>query len=201
MKLYHSTTSPYVRKVMAVLHIAGLVDRVELIPGSGTPLEPNDQTVGANPLGKVPCLVTDDGEALFDSRVITRYLDDLGGAGLYPDDRIWRVLTVESLADGILDAALLANYESRLRPEEIRFTPWIAGQEAKARRATAALEDRLQADLTGALTIGHVAVGCALGYLDLRFPRIGWREGAPRLADWYARFSKEPFMEATAPQV
>lgn len=201
MKLYHSTTSPYVRKVMAVLHIAGLVDRVELIPGSGTPLEPNDQTVGANPLGKVPCLVTDDGEALFDSRVITRYLDDLGGAGLYPDDGVWRVLTVESLADGILDAALLANYESRLRPEEIRFTPWIEGQEAKARRATAALEDRLQADLTGALTIGHVAVGCALGYLDLRFPRIGWREGAPRLADWYARFSKEPFMEATAPQV
>ena len=201
MKLYHSTTSPYVRKVMAVLHIAGLADRTELIPGSGTPLKPNEETIGANPLGKVPCLVTDDGEALFDSRVITRYLADLGRAGLYPDDRIWRVLTVEALADGILDAALLAIYESRLRPEEIRFAPWVEGQKAKALRATAALDDRLDEDLTGALTIAHVAVGCALGYLDLRFPDLGWRERSPRLDDWYAGFATEPFMEATTPQV
>ena len=200
MKLYHSTTSPYVRKVMAVLHVTGLTERVKLIPGSGTPLAPNEGTVAANPLGKVPCLVTDDGEALFDSRVITRYLDHLAAAGLYPDDRLWRVLTVEALAEGILDAALLATYERRLRPEEMRFAPWVEGQKTKALRATTALERRLDADLAEDLTMAQIATGCALGYLDLRFPDLAWREGAPRLADWYAAFAHEPFMEATAPR-
>ena len=201
MKLYHSTTSPYVRKVMAVLHMTGRADEVELIPGSGSPLEPNEDTVGANPLGKVPCLVTDAGEALYDSRVITRYLDHVGQGGLYPEgDALFRVLTLEALADGILDAALLVVYESRLRPEEKRFTPWVEGQIGKILRAVATLERDVREDLTGAPTMAHVAVGCALGYIDLRLPELDWRDTAPGLADWYRDFAGKPYMQATVPQ-
>ncbi|MEE8455410.1 MAG: glutathione S-transferase N-terminal domain-containing protein, partial [Limibaculum sp.] len=112
MKLYHSPLSPYVRKVMVTLHLTGQLGEVELIPGSGTPLAPNDATVGANPLGKIPCLIGDDGMAMFDSRVICRYLDHRAKAGLYPEgDALFPVLTAEALAEGIIDAVLLTAYE------------------------------------------------------------------------------------------
>ena len=200
MKLYHSATSPYVRKVMVVLHMTGQTGAVEIVPGSGTPLAPNDQTITANPLGKVPCLVTDDGEALFDSRVISRYLDHAGQGGLYPPgDALFRVLTLEALADGILDAALLVVYESRLRPEELRFAPWVEGQKGKILRAVAVLETRVRDDLMGAPTMAHIAIGCALGYVDFRLPQLGWRDTAPALADWYRDFAGTPAMQATVP--
>ena len=201
MKLYHSETSPYVRKVMVVLHLTGQLDRVELEPGSGTPLEPNAATAAANPLGKVPCLVTDAGEALFDSRVITRYLDHLGQGGLYPSgDALFRVLTLEALADGILDAALLVVYEGRLRPEELRFAPWVEGQTAKVRRSIETLEPRVADDLSGRPTMAHVAIACALGYVDFRLPHLGWRDTDPSLAAWYHDFAATPAMQATAPK-
>ena len=201
MKLYHSATSPYVRKVMVVLHMTGQTDAVELLPGSGTPLAPNERTVDANPLGKVPCLVTDGGESLFDSRVVTRHLDHRARAGLYPEgDALFRVLKLEALADGILDAAILVVYESRLRPEEIRFAPWVEGQKAKILRAVGVLETRVADDLAGAQTMAHVAIGCALGYVDFRLPALGWHEKAPALADWYRGFSGTPAMQATVPQ-
>lgn len=200
MKLYHSGTSPYVRKVMVVLHLGGMADGVELIPGSGTPLAPNEGTMSANPLGKVPCLVTDGGEAIFDSRVITRYLDDLCGTGLYPTGpSLWGVLTREAAADGILDAGILAVYEKRLRPEAIRFPDWVAAQTGKIRRTIAALEDVAEA-LDGTVTADHIAIACALGYVDFRFADLCWRDDAPRLAAWYQAFSARPEMMATAPK-
>jgi glutathione S-transferase len=108
MKLYHSPTSPYVRKVMLTLHLTGQLDEVDLIAGSGTPMAPNEGTVAHNPLGKIPCLIGDDGAALFDSRVICHYLDHRAKGGLYPDgDALFPVLTTEALADGIIDAVLL----------------------------------------------------------------------------------------------
>ncbi len=199
MKLYHSATSPYVRKVMVALHLAGRAEAVELVPGSGSALEPNADTCAANPLGKIPCLVTDDGLALFDSRVITRYVDATFGAGLYPEgDALWPVLAREALAEGIVDAALLVVYEGRLRPEELRFSPWVQGQMSKIHRALGRLEG--EAGRWGEGTdAGLVAVGCALGYLDLRFPDLGWREGRPALAEWAERFLARPEMQATAP--
>ncbi|MCL5777998.1 glutathione S-transferase [Limibaculum sp. FT325] len=200
MKLYYSATSPYVRKAMVILHLGRLADRVELIAGSGTPLAPNEGTLAVNPLGKVPCLVTDVGEAIFDSRVICRYLDHVAGTGLYPsDDSIWKVLTRESLADGILDAGILAVYERRLRPEPIRMQAWVDGQVAKVRHAIAALEADADA-LAGPVRADHVAIGCALGYIDFRFADLGWRAGAPRLAAWYETFAATPAMAATAPK-
>ena len=200
MKLYHSGTSPYVRKVMAILHLGNMTDRVELIAGSGNPLAPNPRTVGANPLGKVPCLVTDAGQALFDSRVICRYLDDLGGLGLYPTDgTLWGCLTREALADGIVDAGILAIYEGRLRPETIRFQPWVDGQLDKIRRAIAVLEGEAGL-LVGPPRIDQIAIGAALGHVDFRFGDLGWRDAAPKLAAWYETFAATPAMAATAPK-
>lgn len=200
MKLYHSATSPYVRKVMIVLHMTGQLDETELVTASGTPLEPDEGAVGVNPLGKVPCLVTDEGQALYDSRVITRYLDARGRAGLYPEgDALWTVLTTEALAEGILDAALLTVYEVRLRPEEKRFLSWVEGQEGKIVRAVAALETKVASELDGAPTAAHVAVGAALGYLDLRLGSLDWRNLAPELAAWYEQFAEKPWMQATVP--
>ncbi len=199
MKLYHSPTSPYVRKVMVTLDLTGQLGDVELIPGSGTPLAPTDATIGVNPLGKIPCLIGDDGAAIFDSRVICRYLDHRARAGLYPEgDALFPVLTVEALADGITDAGLLATYEWRLRPEEIRYQPWVDGQTAKVERALAVLE---QTDLvlSGPINAARIAAGCALGYVDFRLADLGWRDRCPTLAAWYAEFAATPAMKATVP--
>ena len=199
MKLYHSATSPYVRKVMVVLHLTGQTGAAELVEGSGTPLAPNEGTCSANPLGKVPCLVTEDGLALYDSRVITRYLDARGKGGLYPEgEALWPVLAMEALADGMLDAAILVVYESRLRPGELRFAPWVQGQMSKIYRALGWLEGQAGRWRDG-WDAGRVGVACALGYLDLRFSEMGWREGRPALAEWYERAAAAEAMRATAP--
>ncbi len=208
MKLYHSPTSPYVRKVMVTLDLTGQLGEVELIPGSGTPLAPNEATIGVNPLGKVPCLIGDSpigngGAAIFDSRVICRYLDHRvnSGAkgGLYPaDDALFPVLTVEALADGIIDAALLATYEWRLRPEEFRYQPWVDGQVAKIERGLAALE-QTDVVLSGPMNAAKIAAACAIGYIDFRLADLGWRDGCPKLAAWYAEFAAMPAMKATVP--
>ncbi|MEM9146073.1 MAG: glutathione S-transferase [Pseudomonadota bacterium] len=199
MKLFHSETSPYVRKVMVVLHLTDQLGAVELIPGSGTPLQPNEGTCSVNPLGKVPCLVTEQGVALYDSRVITRYLDSRAGGGLYPQgDALWSVMAWEALAEGVIDAALLVVYEGRLRPAELRFGPWIQGQMSKIHRALGELEGQ-SGRFGEEPDAAQIAVGCALGYLDLRFGDLGWRDGRPGLAAWYQSFAARPAMQATAP--
>lgn len=206
MRLFHSPTSPYVRKVVILLHETGLSDRVELVRAAGTPLDPGTLPVDHNPLGKVPVLETADG-VIFDSRVICRYLDDLAQAGAYPEGGgIWRTLTLEALADGILDAALLMVYETRLRPEDVRFSPWVAAQATKITRALDAL-DALEADWMPHLTavrdgcpdMGAIAVGAALGYVDFRLGHLDWRAGHPQLAAWEAMFATRPSMCATIP--
>ncbi|WRH62924.1 MAG: glutathione S-transferase [Fuscovulum sp.] len=200
MHLYFSPTSPYVRKVMVLLHETGQIGEVELVMGSGNPVDPAGAPLDANPLGKVPALERPDGPALYDSRVICRYLDARAGAGLYPEGaRLWDTLTVEATGDGILDAALLMVYEGRIRPEELRFAPWVEGQWAKVDRALDALETRWIAHLEGPLDAGQIAVGCALGYLDFRHDARDWRNGRPRLAGWFAGFDVRASMRATVP--
>jgi glutathione S-transferase len=136
---------------------------------------------------------------MYDSRVITRYLDARAAGGLYPEgDALWPVLAREALADGIIDAALLAVYEGRLRPEELRFSPWVQAQKSKVLRALGALEGEAGRFRDG-IDASLVALGCALGYLDFRFADLGWREGRPALADWYAAFAERPEMLATRP--
>ena len=200
MLLFHSPTSPYVRKVMVLLHESGLLDQVELVTGSGTPLDPGAAPLDANPLGKVPALEREDGPALFDSRVICRYLDDRAKAGLYPTGAaLWDTLVLEAAADGILDAALLMVYEWRLRPEELRFAPWVEGQWAKIDRALTMIESRLLPQVQGPLDMGQIALACALGYLDFRHADRDWRAGRPHLAAWEAEFAARPSMQATRP--
>ncbi|MBA4351282.1 MAG: glutathione S-transferase [Rhodobacter sp.] len=200
MRLYFSPTSPYVRKVMVLLHETGQIGDVELVAGSGNPVDPAGAPLDANPLGKVPALERPDGPALYDSRVICRYLDDRAASGLYPEGaRLWDTLTVEATGDGILDAALLMVYEGRIRPEELRYGPWVEGQWAKVDRALDALETRWVAHLQGPLDAGQIAVGCALGYLDFRHHVRDWRNGRPRLAGWFAGFGARASMRATVP--
>ncbi|GHC30756.1 MULTISPECIES: glutathione S-transferase [Gemmobacter] len=200
MRLFHSPTSPYVRKVMVLLHETGLLPRVELVAAQGTPVDPGSMPVDRNPLGKIPALETDEGVALYDSRVICRYLDDLGTAGLYPPaPALWEVLTLEATADGILDAAILMVYESRVRPEERRHPDWVEGQWAKIARALDAAERRWSGHLAGPLDMGQIALGCALAYLDFRHSDRPWRAAHPHLAAWEAEFSGRASMLATRP--
>ena len=200
MKLYHSPTSPYVRKVMVLLHETGQLGDVTLEPTSGTPVDPAQGLGAKNPLSKVPALERPDGPALYDSRVICAYLDDRASSGLYPAGaRRWDTLTLEATADGILDAALAMTYEARLRPEEIRWQPWVEGQWDKIARACTALNTRWMSHLAGPLDMGQIAVACALGYVDLRHDARGWRSGNDALATWYAAFSQRPSMVQTVP--
>lgn len=199
MRLYHSPTSPYVRKVMIHLIETGQRDAVTLVSASGTPIDPGTMPLAQNPLGKIPALERDDGPAIYDSPVICRYLDDRIGGQLYPKGpALWDTLTLEATADGILDAAILMVYEWRVRPEEKRVPEWVEGQWAKVTRALDAIESRWMAHLSGPLDMGQVSVACALAYLDFRHADRPWRDGRPHLAAWFARFSDRDSMKATA---
>lgn len=107
------------------------------------------------------------------------------------------MLTAEALADGVTDAGLLAAYEWRLRPEEIRYQPWVDGQLGKMRRGLAMLEQTALVT-AGPMTAARIAAACTLGYMDFRFPDLDWRETCPKLAAWYAEFAATPAMVATA---
>ncbi|SFP34876.1 glutathione S-transferase [Tranquillimonas alkanivorans] len=201
LRLHHSAASPFVRKVMVLLHETGQVADVEIVPANVGPLKTGDPTLSHNPLGKIPTLTRDDGPALYDSRVICRYLDARTQAGLYPEARLWEALTLEATADGIMDAIVLIVTEGRVRDEAMRSQPWIEAQYLKATRALDVIEDRWMSHLSGRLDIGQIGVGCALGYLDLRTSDRDWRAAHPALARWYARFAERPSMLATAPPV
>lgn len=199
MKIFHSPASPFVRKVMIVAHEVGLADRIERLPAKAGPVE-RDATIRAeNPLGQVPTFLTDDGEALYDSRVVAEYLDDLGGGGLFGQGAArWRNLTDAALADGMLGAALLARYERVLRPETLRWEAWTGGQLAKVADGLAAIEARA-AGFGDRFDIGTIGFACALGYLDFRFPELAWRDGRPAAAAWFAAISERPSIAATVP--
>jgi glutathione S-transferase len=187
--------------VMVALHETRLVGQVELVPSQGAPLKSGASPVAANPLGKVPTLERDDGCALYDSRVILRYIDASAGSGsLYPaPPRLWETLTLEATAQGIAEAALLMLYEERLRPPEQRWAEWVEAQWTKVARALDAIEARWMSHLAGRLDASQIAVACAVGYLDFRHAERDWRSGRPALAAWEATFAQRPAMLATRP--
>ena len=200
MKLCYSPTSPYVRKVVILAQEAGLDGRVERIESNAW--NEADPLPNTNPLGKVPALVTDEGEALYDSVVICEYLDSLhDGTKFFPANGAarWRALRQHALANGILDAAILAMLENKRRPEELRWDAWSTRQTDKITRGLDKLENEA-ADLGAAPDIATITVGCALGYLDFRFPDLGWRGSRPALAAWYESFSQRPSFQATVPK-
>jgi glutathione S-transferase len=200
LELFSSPATPFGRKVAVALQEMGLADQVKVTLVSGNAVDPGTMPLDKNPLGKIPALTRPEGGPLYDSRVICRYLDSLAGVGLYPSGRaLWDVLVLEALADGMTDAALLVVYEARIRPEPLQFGPWVEGQWAKVSRALDAVEAQWLPHLQGGLDMGQIALGCALGYLDLRLGARNWREGRPGLAHWYEGFAQRPAMKATAP--
>lgn len=200
MKLYDNPASPFCRKVTVLLHETGQIDEVEIIPAAGHPTAPGTLPLSENPLGKIPTLIRPDAPAMYDSRVICRFLDDRAGAGLYPEHRLWDTLVLEATAEGIMEAAVLSVYERRSRPEATQDEAWIDAQWAKIARALDALNARWMSHLHGRFDMGQVAVGVALGYLDFRLPHRDWRTGRDALAAWEATFRERPSMLATAPK-
>lgn len=196
MKLAFSAASPYVRKVMACAIARGIDDRIE----KWTVPTVDPSLAAENPLSKVPTLITDAGERLYDSPVICEYLDSVGDApGLFPPagPARWKALTQQALGDGIMDATQPRRREIALPQDEGRQS-YIALQQGKVARALDALE--AEAGSLGALrTVGEIAIACALGYLDFRYPHEPWRPGHPQLEAWYARVVTLPAMVGTMP--
>ncbi len=200
MKIFYSPASPFVRKCMVVAHELGIAERIERLPSAAGPVKRDATILPTNPLGQVPTFLTDDGQALFDSRVICEYLNDQQGGTLFPasGQARWARLTELSLADGMTAAALLARYENVLRPQEFRWADWTDGQLAKVRTGLEWLEKEA-AGFGERVDIGTIAFGCALGYMDFRFPEVDWRARAPRSAEWFEAFNRRASMQATLP--
>jgi glutathione S-transferase len=198
MKIYFSPFSPYVRKCLVVAQEVGLGDRIERLAASAHPVQRDQTIIASNPLGKVPTLLTDEGVALYDSRVISEYLNDLGRGSLFPPPGAarWEALTNQSLADGILDAALLARYEVTVRPQALNWADWVNGQLDKIVTSFDALEKKA-GGFDDRVDIGTISLGCALWYLDLRFADMGWRARYPKVAAWYERIGQRPSMKMT----
>jgi len=203
MKLYYRAPSPFSRKVRVLAHELNLNERLELahLDEGFTPMNPGQDLLTVNPVGKIPVLALEDGRCLYDSRVICEYLDTLhDGQRLFPEAEIarWQALTRQALADGIMDAAVNIRYEIVLRPEKLRWAEWRQGQMQKIYRSLDELEQDTDL-LDGVVDIGVIAVGCALGYLDFRFPKKAWRESRPALTVWYKQFASRSSMQATPP--
>jgi len=199
MKLHWSPRSPFVRKVMVVVHELGLADRIACVRTVAATTKPHVELMQDNPLSKIPTLVLDDGTVIYDSPVICEYLDGLdGGPKLHPAEPKARLVALrrQALGDGFLDMLVL------LRDERMRTHPSDVLKASAAVRKAAVLNslDR-EADSLAATPfgIGHIAIGCALSYLDFRYTDEDWRQGHPRIASWHAAFAARPSVRATEP--
>jgi glutathione S-transferase len=196
MKLHWSPKSPYVRKVMVCAHELGMVPRLELVRSVAAMLKPNPAIMADNPLSKIPTLVREDGSTLFDSTVICEYLNDQAGGTLFPPngEAKWQALRWQAFGDGLLDVLILwRNEREREQPLEALLDAF----ELKTRASLKVLEEETVALGNAPFSIGHVSIGCALGYLDYRFAALGWRALAPQLAGWFSELSARPSFQAT----
>ena len=201
MTLHWSPRSPDVRKVMIVAHELGLQDRLRTVRTVVGGTTPHRELMDINPLGKIPTLELEEGSALYDSPVICEYLDTLhSGAKLFPSAWPERGVALRRLAlgDGMLDAALPWLGE-RFRPADRQSQAHNDLWRAKLVASVDALEREAQALRDGVFSIGHVAIGVALGYLDFRFGELSWRDGHPKLAGWHETFNARPAVHANPP--
>ena len=202
MKLHWSPRSPFVRKVMILAHETGLAERLTLARTQVAMTEPNVPLLDENPLGKIPTLVLDNGQILYDSPVICEYLDTLhGGKRFFPPSgpQKWLALRRQALGDGILDLLVLWRNE-RIKPRERQTQVLLDAFALKLDRSLAALEQEAP-ELQGGFDIGHIALGCAPSYIDFRFPDIDWRKDHPRLAAWHAGFESRRSVQLTRPNL
>ena len=194
-----SLPSPFGRKVRMAIDTIGLTDQVEVVNADTN--DPADSLRGQNPLGKIPALILDDGQALFDSRVIVEHLEMLDCRGILIPTGAARidVLRQQALADGLLDAALLQVYERRYRPETHVVASWLAHQQGKVDRTLEFIAQEPPVPGADGPHIGEITLAAALGYLDLRFEGE-WRSAHPTLAVWLADFAQRvPSFARTAP--
>jgi len=201
MKLHWSSRSPFVRKVMITVHELQLVEQVELLPATVTPFAPDASVRAINPLIKIPTLVTGSGDMLYDSVVICEYLDNLNGTPrLFPSQGAQRIraLTLHAMADGLLEMLILwMTVRSRLPGDVVEAL--VNASRTKFSGTVDWLEQQAEGWNSNDLNIGTLTVGVALGYADFRFPDLAWRDGRPRLHDWYQRFTQRASAQATAP--
>jgi glutathione S-transferase len=197
MRLHWSPRSPFVRKVMVVAHERGLVDRLTCVRTVAATAKPHAELMKDNPLSKIPTLVLADGTVLYDSPVVCEYLDALDGAPkLFPRAAKARMTALrrQALGDGFLDMMVA------LRDERMRTQPSDRHLASTAVRKAAildSLEREAEALTRSPFGIGHIAIGCALSYLDFRFGDEDWRKGRLRIANWHASFSARPSVRAT----
>jgi len=201
VKLHWSPRSPFVRKVMVFAHETGLASRIETVGTLVSSSTANHELMRVNPLGKIPTLITDEGKVLFDSSVICEFLDSLHGREkLYPQapEKRWQALRWHALGDNMLDNLILWRGELlRLKPQQ---SPEIlAAFETKIRASLDFLESEAAPLGAAPVSIGHVAIGVTLGYIDFRFPGLGWRDGRPEITAWHATFAQRPSYRATLP--
>jgi glutathione S-transferase len=204
MKLFYQTHSPYARKVLVMAHEVGLADHLQVIHHETSPTVRNDDVFKANPLGKVPVLIRDDGPALFDSNVICEYLDGLHARRtVIPMQNGERMLSLrlQALAQGLCDAGILVRHETERRPEAYRYAPMRDGQIEKLLSAYDFLENEEPAiDPRKAeaeyVDIGQIALATALSWLAFRH-LPAFEPGRPRLSAWYRNFAQRPSMLAT----
>jgi glutathione S-transferase len=199
MKLHWSPRSPFVRKVMIVAHERGVIERLHCVRTVAEMTTPHAELMRDNPLSKIPTLVLDDGMVIYDSPVICEYLDALdGNAKLFPQHGRGRIVALrrQALGDGLLDLLVLArNERMRAQPSEVH----LASAAARTAATIDHLEQEAEALAATPFGIGHIAIGCALSYLDFRFAEQDWRRHHPRLANWHASFSARPSVQATLP--
>ncbi|MGA2894891.1 MAG: glutathione S-transferase N-terminal domain-containing protein [Xanthobacteraceae bacterium] len=199
MKLHWSPRSPFVRKVMVVAHECGVVDRLTCVRTVVETAVPHAELMRENPLSKIPTLVLDDGNVLYDSPVICEYLDALDGAPkLFPRQPKARIVALcrQALGDGFLDLLVLnRNERARPQPSDVH----LASAAARKVAVLEHLEREAEALTITPFGIGHIAIGCALSYLDFRYADENWRKNHLHLANWHAGFAARPSVRATEP--
>ena len=197
MKLFYQTHSPYARKVLVMAHEVGLAHRLDVLHEETSPMVRNNAVFAYNPLGKVPVLITDDGDCLFDSTVIVEFLDTLHeGPKMIPSrgPARWHALRLQALAQGIADAGIALRWEIARRPEALRWTELADGYRDKLVTSYDFIER--EGALDGPLDIGQIALATGLSWIAFReLPSFG--EHHPRIARWYDEFCRRPSMRAT----
>ena len=201
MKLTFSAASPFARKVRIAAIELGLIDKIEFVPTSVAPGQPNDEYTKITPLKKLPVLILDNGDVILDSHVIVEYLDELAGGGkLIPasgPDR-WRVKSDHSLLQGMLDSMLLCRYERMVRPEGLKWQAWSDDHWNRAWAGMARFNQKTEV-LSRPLDIVQIALACVLGYADFRYADCGWRKAFPNLDAVNERMLSRPSIKISVP--
>lgn len=204
MKLFTSSISPFARKCIISAKHLGIFDQIELVKSIVHPVERNDSIIAKNPLGQIPTLILDNGNAIYDSRVICEYLNELAQGNLFGTNQSepnrWDILTEQSLADGMTDAAILVRYEQGIRPATYQWEEWVNGQLDKIHKGFAAFDEKARESLDR-LDIGTISLICALDYISFRLTDLEWQNEYKNLAKWRIEFTQQfDVIASTAPK-